>query len=155
MSDEWGRYFIPRTRQIDDCLVWSFSTDTRGYGHLRLKVSGRWKTIRAHRYSWELSNGPIPEGLCVLHRCDVRVCVNPKHLFLGTYKDNRQDCIKKKRAPIFYGSRNPNSIISEADVVAIREALKGGNTAREVARRFKMSRVQILKIKQKVAWRHI
>lgn len=54
--------------------------------------------LYAHRVSWELFRGPIPNKLFVLHKCDNKNCINPDHLFLGTAKDNIHDCIRKGRA---------------------------------------------------------
>jgi hypothetical protein len=74
--------------------LWKAST-RKGYGQIHAGT-----VIKdAHRVSWELTNGPIPEGLHVLHRCDVRACVNPEHLFLGTNSDNIIDKIAKGRHP--------------------------------------------------------
>jgi len=77
------------------CWIWAeFINPVTGYGIVRSPFS----TSRvASRYSWELHFGPIPAGLQVLHKCDVRSCVNPKHLFLGTCKDNLRDMVRKGR----------------------------------------------------------
>jgi hypothetical protein len=64
-----------------------------GYGYIRSNC----KTIKTHRLSWEIHNGPITDGLCVLHRCDRGACVNPIHLFLGTTYDNMADMVAKGR----------------------------------------------------------
>src|SRR3990167_11106441 len=77
----------------DKCWLWNTTPNGSGYGDIY--ING--KLIQSHRFMWEITYGPIPIGLCVLHRCDIRLCVNPEHLFLGTKKDNMQDAISKDR----------------------------------------------------------
>lgn len=77
----------------DACWEWTRGRDPHGYGRFATPNSDL-----AHRASWELHNGPIPAGLNVLHHCDNPPCVNPRHLFLGTQKDNVDDMVAKGRA---------------------------------------------------------
>lgn len=77
----------------DDCWLWTGSVDAHGYGQIGYQK----KIIKAHRYSWEINNGPIPKGECVLHACDNPTCVNPRHLFLGSRPDNIIDMTFKGR----------------------------------------------------------
>ena len=81
------------------CWGWSGAVINRGpysYGVLQRGRRGE-GLILAHRASWEIHVGPIPEGKLVLHRCDNPICSNPEHLFLGTQTDNMQDCVRKGR----------------------------------------------------------
>ena len=75
------------------CVEWERSVSSHGYGSIY--VDG--KKVLAHRVAWMCSNGPIPKGLCVLHKCDNPLCVNPEHLFLGTRDDNMKDTAHKSR----------------------------------------------------------
>lgn len=94
------------------CWLWIGKSTTKGYGKLGNSA--------AHRVSWELTNGPIPNGLWVLHRCDTPLCCNPAHLFLGTNADNSADMVAKDRSP--WGSRHPNAVLTE-DIVRQARAL--------------------------------
>ncbi len=81
---------------VNECWEWIGGLDHRGYGKMGEGPAGG-KTLAVHRVSYELHFGPIPEGQLVCHRCDNRRCVNPAHFFLGTQKDNMQDCKNKDR----------------------------------------------------------
>ena len=83
--------------QIDTagCWIWSGRRYPSGYGYMNVGQTN----IGAHRLSWRLMRGPIPEGLFVLHKCDVMACCNPNHMFIGTQKANMQDKIAKGRQP--------------------------------------------------------
>src|SRR5258708_3055626 len=109
----------PRSR----CWVWTAST-VDGYGCIG---NGAGKVEKAHRVSWELHKGSIPEGLCVLHECDNPLCVCPEHLFLGTKKDNSDDMIKKgrdRKVPC-RGESNGMAKLTAADVADIRSSAEG------------------------------
>jgi hypothetical protein len=83
--------FVKKMRA--SCWLWAGGRQAQGYG----AFGNGERVVYAHRFSWQLHNGPIPKGLNVLHRCDVPPCVNPKHLFIGTHADNMRDKIKKSR----------------------------------------------------------
>jgi hypothetical protein len=82
-----------RVDSATGCWLWLMSDDGNGYG----QVDCRGFTRKAHRVSWENANGPIPWGRKVCHDCDVRRCINPAHLFLGTQRQNLYDAMRKKR----------------------------------------------------------
>jgi len=106
-----------------DCWIWT-SKSRANFGYGVINLGGRnGKIERAHRVSWMLHNGAIPDGIFVLHRCDVPLCVNPDHLFLGTRDDNNKDMSKKGRArgPSFNRAEHPMTKLSDSDVSKIRE----------------------------------
>jgi hypothetical protein len=79
------------------CWEWQGALSAAGYGRI-VRPGSAATSAPAHRVSWELHNGPIPDGLCVCHKCDNRKCVRPDHLFLGTQGDNNRDRDAKGRS---------------------------------------------------------
>lgn len=142
------RFWI-KVKKSDGCWIWG-ALRLNGYGCLRFNG----KRTLAHRVSWEIHNGPIPEGLFVLHRCDNPACVRPDHLFLGTRKDNMQDMIKKgRRAPIrLLGEWNPQSKLTEASVKQIRSSNCSGI---DLAKQFGVSQQLISEVKARLVWKHV
>lgn len=120
------------------CYLWpKVYAGKRGYGSVF--VNG--KRYAAHRIAWMLVNGDIPDGLLVCHRCDIRNCVNPYHLFLGTDADNSRDRDKKGRAAPHDGENNGRHKLTAAMVVALRQARIDGASFRELGLRFGVTNV--------------
>jgi len=109
------------------CWLWAGSLNGAGYG--MLKNSRKKTEYRAHRLSWMINKGPIPNGMCVLHRCDVRCCVNPDHLFIGTHLDNMADRTAKGRDILcrninIRGEKHGKSKLTEKQVTEILASRK-------------------------------
>lgn len=130
------------------CHVWTGKL-TRGYGALQGRRGG---AIYAHRLSWVLHRGPIPEGLYVLHKCDNRPCVNPKHLFLGTYKDNYDDAKKKGRTRHAHGETQWRAKLSEREVLEIRASAE---RTMDLALTYGVGKRTIWVIRSKRGWKHL
>lgn len=130
----------------DQCWEWQGSRDEHGYGYLR--------SIRAHRLSFELHCGPIPDGMGVLHRCDNRACVNPAHLFLGTQEDNNLDMVSKGRH--MHGERVPGHKLSSKDVPTIRRLYAaGGSSYSSLSLLFGVSKSAIQDIVERKTWKQV
>lgn len=117
----------------EECWPWTGSTRAGGYGAIAVRVPGRRHRLApAHRVSWELHNGPIPDGLQVLHRCDNPPCVNPAHLFLGTNDDNVADMLSKGRNLV--GQRCAHAVLTAEDVRRARVLFRSGTPLGDISR---------------------
>jgi len=133
----------------DDCWEWMAGIRGFGYGRFWFKR----KCVPAHRFSWELRNGGIPEGMLVCHSCDNPSCVNPEHLFLGTQSDNIQDALKKDR--MSNGERNGFSKLIDEQVLSIRREYKEGKSQAELTRKHGVSKSTIHFVVTRKTWKHI
>jgi len=103
--------------------------------------------------AWELAHGAIPDGLNVLHRCDVRDCLRVDHLFLGTHADNVRDCVSKGRHGI--GERHPGAKVTSAEVHEIRRLAASGVSHARIATRFPISVRTVRDIVRRESWKHL
>ena len=147
------RHYIPEPNS--GCWLWLGRLD-RGYGLFRMdpKKPGH----GAHRASYQIFKGEIPAGLMVCHHCDVRCCVNPDHLFLGTGFDNMQDAAKKGRMNwppgskryLPFGEKHHKATLTEDQVRYIYSSPK---TGRALAKEFNVSGNTISRIKNRITWK--
>lgn len=129
------------------CWIWTGPT-LHGYGRLIVKRDGKRRHWRAHRLSFLTFTGIDPKGLMVCHRCDNPSCINPKHLFLGTAKDNAEDRERKGRGRPISGERRSDAKLTAA---AVKEIRAGGSVA-DLAVKYGVSRSAIYKARQGVSW---
>jgi hypothetical protein len=124
----------------DACWPWTGFLRESGYGIIGIN----YKEYKTHRVSYFIEHRQIEDDRFVLHRCDVRSCVNPAHLFLGTPKDNSQDAVRKGRNTKLYGEQNGKARLTRAAVLAIRRICKrGGVYQKTVAKQFGVSEATI------------
>lgn len=145
LKDRFNDKWTPEANS--GCHLWTACVNKDGYGLIH---SAEGKLSPAHRIGWELKHGAIPNRLCVLHKCDVKCCVNPDHLFLGSKSDNTKDCIAKGRG--FTGVRNGFAKLTNEIVLKIRSSNLG---LCEIAREFGIHYGHVWRIRQRKCWTHI
>lgn len=134
------------------CWLWTAGVLVCG-GYGAFRAGG--KLVRAHRVSYELNVGPIPDGALMLHSCDNPVCINPRHLRPGTYSENLQDCISRGRANRARGERAPRARLTADQVVQIRALWAAGARLRPLGRQFGVRAGSIKALVTRKTWRHV
>jgi HNH endonuclease len=157
-STEFATRFWAKVQKTDSCWLWTgFVNSQSRYG--KIQIGPRKSRVMAwvHRISWELTNGPIPDGIEVCHNCpggDNPRCVNPSHLFLGTHADNMRDAARKGQ--MAKGERRPTSKLTDATVRLIRmRYAAGGITQQALADEHGVSISQICGVVNRATWKHV
>ena len=137
---------------VTGCHVWTGAVTSKGYG----KLAANRKWILAHRFSYEKTYGPFSREMLVCHSCDVPSCVNPDHLFLGTYADNAQDKENKNRGNHAYGLKHGRAKLTETDVLALRSIVASGEmSAYAAAKKFGVDPKTAKDIVSRKLWNHL
>ncbi len=147
-DSEFKERFWEQVGPKHNCWIWRGNLVHNGYGVFYSRLDGA-KYWRAHRYSYALHKGPIPDGMNVLHTCDNRPCVNPDHLFLGDQGVNLRDAAAKGRIT---GANNANAKLSNDDVLSIRASDK---SVPELAAQYDIHPTHIARIINREKWTHI
>jgi hypothetical protein len=138
-------------RGPDECWPWTGRT-VKGRGKLRLNDG---KDLNCARALWAIVHGPIPQGYGICHTCDNRICLNMRHLFLGTQQDNIADMVAKGRQRGPCGERARHNKLTAAQVTEIRALIGQRVNRREIAARYGMAVCSIHDIRARRSWKHI
>jgi len=130
------------------CLIWNGYKNSDGYGFTSIKQ----KRIATHRLIWQFTNGEIPKGMVICHKCDNRACLNIDHLFIGTQADNVKDMDIKGRRVSLAGELNKAAKLNINQVLEIRELCKVGVYAKHIAPKYKISMATVYHIKNRRIW---
>lgn len=156
MAGTYEERFRSKIDKGPGCWEWQAGRDDKDYG--RFCLDG--KSVLAHRLSYELDVEPIPEDLCVLHRCDNPGCVNPEHLFLGTQQDNIQDMIDKgrkvwRKPPTTRGEDSPVAKLVESQVHEIRSLFAEGWGRKDIGDAYGIAEPSVTRIGTRKSWAHV
>jgi hypothetical protein len=149
---EYRDHKLGTTVDPQDCEIWLNCTTHDGYPL-------KWyegKTRMWHRVVFETHyKMQIPEGFCVCHKCDNRRCVNPEHLFIGTYRDNFEDARLKGRLRWAKGEKHGRAVLNNKKVLEIKRLILNGHSLDSIARRFGCGRTTVWRIKHGVTWKNL
>lgn len=135
------------------CYIFCGARDSNGYGRINIKKGS---SSLVHRRAWELKNGKINDRkLFVCHKCDVPMCWNVDHLFIGTNQDNVNDMVAKSRQQRLCGSKKWIAKLSEADIHIIRKRLTLRHLNTEIAKDYNVDARTISNVKRNITWRHV
>ena len=146
--------FWLKVKKTKQCWWWVGGKRGGKYGGILLHANPPVGAY-AHRASWIIHFGAIPKGLCVLHKCDNPLCVNPEHLFIGTQKDNMKDTASKGRRAVQRGEQCSNVKLSVVDVLEISKQHASGVKSKKIAMCFSIRPDTVQGIVARRSWGHV
>jgi hypothetical protein len=150
VAERFEEKYIPEA--LSGCFLWiGAQKNSRGYGNFNFNG----KIISAHRVSWMIYKGGIPDAKHVLHKCDNPNCVNPEHLFLGTHSENMNDMKQKGRQRFFVGSSHGNSKLTENQIIEMRKLGDSGVCRSDIAKMFGIGKSMANYICNREYWTHV
>ena len=148
MRKTFDKYVI---RNGEYCWKWKGCITPGGYSAINVYR----KKEQAHRVSWMIYKGEIPDGMFVCHRCSNRECTNPEHLFIGTHQDNMKDMLNKGRKFIKSGSKYNFAKLNEKKIIKIMKMIHSRYSDRQISEQFNVTRPTITNIRNRKAWKHV
>lgn len=145
----WG--YVDKSGGPSACWPWTAGRGRRGYG----KAWRRGRTLGAHKIAFELTVGPVADGMYVCHHCDNPPCCNPTHLYVGTPKQNTADSVLKGRRNTPTGERLPHTVLSESKVADILERHSNGARVCDLATQYGVSRSAIYSVVTGKNWTRV
>ncbi len=150
--------FWRKVEKSDGCWEWQGTISPNGYG--RIQEGGKGTAhLGAHRVSYEMHKGPIPEGMVVMHSCDNRRCVNPAHLSVGTHSENTRDAVQKGRwhhkPPCKKGESHSQAKLTEDMIREIRACPKDKVPGHVLAAKYGVRATTINAIRRGKSWKHV
>lgn len=146
----WNNVAI--TADDNQCWLWTGFCHPKGYGYFKLNR----RNYRVHRIAWSYPDYVIPNGMMVLHSCDVRNCCNPKHLFIGTHQDNMDDMKAKKREIHVKGEQQWLARLTSEQVCKIRQRYAlGGISMSQLARDYNLGKSTVWNLLARITWKHL
>lgn len=141
-------------KQIDGCWIWQGPPSKNGYGYVSRTIDGVKRKHGVHRLAWMSVNGPLPtETPYVLHHCDVKLCVNPEHLYAGTHAQNMADRDRRNRTT--RGEAKPEAKLTAEIVREARKLHAAGHTSQSLAERHGVSKPTMWKAITAHTWRSV